>query len=535
MMSKNNKLYEEGGLATDGVDVDPVSGNDVPPGSNAEDVRDDIPAQLSSGEYVVPADVVKYFGVAHFEKLRAKAKAGLEGMEEDGRMGGEPVDETPQGVSDEDLMKLDGYATGGIVMKDEDVNGIIDRVKAAAMKDPSVSNLLKSKGIYMKDDKTGPSVKGQAGAREYNEGGEVTNPFIGRYDPKNTTSNYNPFAYTPGFSIESGATGVAPGAPVVPDTPTAPVDTAPAPIGCPPGYVLDPATNSCVPDGSLTKTDSRDQNREDKEASERWMSKYDYTDPSVLVEQTLDTIYKGEVEEEENLLTKIAGAANTYLDKGLLGKVFKTQRHAEVMANVAILDAQGYKTEADKLRVAAGDYAKAEGVKTDGFYSKDSIKTLTDMVLGKQSNNLSKYVAPKTSRREDSFSNSTLKSSGKRYQDAGLERARGIVSKRSNGMTGDPDIYSGDGVRGDRPTSWDGGQVVANQANPNRPSNSSSYGQQGAGDGVREDRSVEDRLERAAEQYGGLATGGRATGGLVDKKTKLKKKKTGKGLASRNK
>ena len=162
MESKKNKLYEEGGLATDGVDVDPVSGNDVPAGSNAEDVRDDIPAQLSSGEYVVPADVVKYFGVAHFEKLRAKAKDGLADMEEDGRMGGEPVEEASMGVSDEDLMNLDGYATGGMVMKDSDVNSIIDRVKAAAKSDPSVSNLLKAKGIYMQDDSVGPEVKGQA-------------------------------------------------------------------------------------------------------------------------------------------------------------------------------------------------------------------------------------------------------------------------------------------------------------------------------------------------------------------------------------
>jgi hypothetical protein len=456
-------------------------------------------------------------------------------MEEDGRMGGEPVGETSEGVSDEDLMKLDGYATGGMVMKDKDVNAIIDRVKAAAMKDPSVSNLLKSKGIYMQDDKTGPSIEGQAGARQYNEGGEVENPLTGRYDPKYTRSNYNPYAYTPGFSIESGATGVAPGAPLVPDTPTAPVETAPAPIGCPPGYVLDTATNTCVPDGSLTKTDSRDQNKEDIEVSDRWMSKYDYTDPSVLVEQTLDTIYKGEVEEEENLLSKLAGSVNTYLDKGLLGKVFKTQRHAEVMANVSILDAQGYKTEADKLRLAADDYAKAEGIKTDGFYSKDSIKTLTDMVLGKQSNNLSKYVAPKTSRREDSFSNSTLKSSGKRYQDAGLERARGIVSKPNYSSPGNP--ANRDNTRDDRPTSWDGGRVAPNQSDPNKPNYNSPGNPANQGrDGVREDRSVEDRLERASEQYGGLATGGRATGGLVEKKTKLKKKKkTGKGLASRNK
>ena len=38
--------------------------------SMAEEVRDDIPAQLSDGEYVVPADVVRYYGVKFFEDLR---------------------------------------------------------------------------------------------------------------------------------------------------------------------------------------------------------------------------------------------------------------------------------------------------------------------------------------------------------------------------------------------------------------------------------------------------------------------------------
>lgn len=72
--------------------VDPVSGNEVPLGSMPEEVRDDIPAQLSEGEYVVPADVVRYYGVKYFEDLRAKAKFGYQDMEENGRIGGEPVD-----------------------------------------------------------------------------------------------------------------------------------------------------------------------------------------------------------------------------------------------------------------------------------------------------------------------------------------------------------------------------------------------------------------------------------------------------------
>jgi len=84
-------FMQEGGLRDDGATRDPVSGNEVPSGSMDQEVRDDIPAQLSEGEYVVPADVVRYFGVKFFEDLRAEAKRGLTRMEQDGRIGGEPA------------------------------------------------------------------------------------------------------------------------------------------------------------------------------------------------------------------------------------------------------------------------------------------------------------------------------------------------------------------------------------------------------------------------------------------------------------
>ena len=73
------------------IGIDPVSGNEIPLGSNAENVRDDIPANLSEGEIVIPADVVNFHGVKLFEDLRAEAKMGYAQMAEDGRMGGEPM------------------------------------------------------------------------------------------------------------------------------------------------------------------------------------------------------------------------------------------------------------------------------------------------------------------------------------------------------------------------------------------------------------------------------------------------------------
>ena len=80
-----------GGLDDDGMSIDPVSGNEIPPGSMANEVRDDVEARLSDGEYVVPANVVRFFGVKFFEDLRTQAMQGLGAMEANGRIGGEPV------------------------------------------------------------------------------------------------------------------------------------------------------------------------------------------------------------------------------------------------------------------------------------------------------------------------------------------------------------------------------------------------------------------------------------------------------------
>lgn len=86
------QLAQEGGMTDDGMAREPVTGNEIPPGSLASEVRDDVPAQLSGGEYIVPADVLRFFGVRFFEDLRSQAKQGLMQMESEGRIGGTPVD-----------------------------------------------------------------------------------------------------------------------------------------------------------------------------------------------------------------------------------------------------------------------------------------------------------------------------------------------------------------------------------------------------------------------------------------------------------
>lgn len=81
----------------------------LPPGATPKDVADDIPAKVSEGEYIIPANVVRYIGASKLEKMVAKALEELQGMEEKGRMGNmEEVEEE----EDDDVLE---FATGGLV------------------------------------------------------------------------------------------------------------------------------------------------------------------------------------------------------------------------------------------------------------------------------------------------------------------------------------------------------------------------------------------------------------------------------------
>lgn len=131
-MEEQMSLFEMGGLADDGAMRDPVSGNEVPPGSMASEVRDDVPSMLSEGEYVIPADVVRYYGVKFFEDLRMGAKSGLNEMEQTGRIGGEPVDSTPgdEPLSPEEmqmLAEISGMYGGGMVRRGYQEGGVVNK------------------------------------------------------------------------------------------------------------------------------------------------------------------------------------------------------------------------------------------------------------------------------------------------------------------------------------------------------------------------------------------------------------------------
>lgn len=103
--------------------IDPISKNEIPLGSNASEVRDDIDIKVSEGEYLIPADVVRYLGLDKIEKLIEKAKEGIQEISAKGRIGGDQQEEDfPFGPEEliaqttEDLpAKPVGMAMGGLV------------------------------------------------------------------------------------------------------------------------------------------------------------------------------------------------------------------------------------------------------------------------------------------------------------------------------------------------------------------------------------------------------------------------------------
>ena len=97
-------FMQEGGMQDDGGETEPKSGNKVPSGSLKEEVADDIPTMLSEGEFVFPADVVRYIGLETLMKMRQDAKQGLKMMEKMGQLGNpeeaEIPDDVPFGMAD---------------------------------------------------------------------------------------------------------------------------------------------------------------------------------------------------------------------------------------------------------------------------------------------------------------------------------------------------------------------------------------------------------------------------------------------------
>ena len=143
--------YGEGMMPGSYYTTEEETGNPVPVGSLPEEVSDDISALLSEGEYVIPADVVRWHGLKHIQDMMTEAKTGLMSMdmmgqlhdtgdsgeeygEEDGQ--GEPEEyETPEG-NDVEVASVD---TEEEVLEEDDEEEKATTVSYAFKSTPKVA------------------------------------------------------------------------------------------------------------------------------------------------------------------------------------------------------------------------------------------------------------------------------------------------------------------------------------------------------------------------------------------------------------
>ena len=179
-------FMDEGGLKDEGGQVEPTSGNEVPSGSLKEEVKDDIPTMLSEGEFVFPADVVRYIGLEKLMTMRQEAKMGLKRMEAMGQMGNSDEatipDDLPFGMAD--LVVISGgkdepkeMAEGGVLTGQQ---GLFADPRFANQMQSNVPTYAASDADKVKSD-VSQGLSPQANVRIYvdKDGNKVNVPFYG--------------------------------------------------------------------------------------------------------------------------------------------------------------------------------------------------------------------------------------------------------------------------------------------------------------------------------------------------------------------
>ena len=399
-------FMQEGGIMDDGMDVDPVSGNEVPPGSLAEEVRDDIPAQLSEGEYVVPADVVRYYGVKFFEDLRDQAKMGLAEMEANGRIGGEPV---PAGgpINDQELSEQEmaairevmGMAEGGEVqnpyLQQQQLYSQPRPAPIDEKRNTTITNVNPVENqMPMQSMADGGQVQG------YQEGNQVTttpspavntfNPaqfglgfsFMGQPQQTGTTATtettatfltlYGPEGQVRKFRLPLSQEDAAEVARLraLGYSETPPADTTTTTTGTP---GTDTTITTDLTGATVTTGGGRKKTQVDSDPN-AWMEKFDYTDMSKLGSQTSELLNKSPM-------------------GSVMGAFSNASNAAQAAANIIIMEANGAdKAEVAKLKSQYQQFIKdsklgymPKGLINGDRLAKDIVENNIDVALFKDS------------------------------------------------------------------------------------------------------------------------------------------------------
>jgi hypothetical protein len=483
-MEEQMSLFDMGGLTDDGAMRDPVSGNEVPPGSMASEVRDDVPAMLSEGEYIVPADVVRYYGVKFFEDLRGQAKSGMMNMERNGRIGGEPV-----GAPEDDLTPEE------------------------------MQMLAEITGMY-----AGGMVKG------YQEGGVVDQPFT-------PIPNYN----IPGFSMFQPTQTAAPApAPVQTQnvtlygpngevvTLTLPTDQERYNQLLGQGYTTQPRAPTQLPQAQ----DSGDDREDDFVFSDDDTTS-GFLKPEMFDALNSDPLAFGQSMLEKKDFTRIAGGLGSFalgpfggLAAGAISAGITANNVAQARAAVEIAKSRGL----DTTQLEANINKYVEGLPNAARLMAENVTG--ERIVNRFNNQLEQDTgtappapqppsvtpqpspAPTQTEAERQRQAAAQAEANRQYQAsmqaaaAEAERQRQAAAQAEANRQYQASLQAAQNKdNDDRPTSWTGGSVAQNQSKPAAQSPSESRAS----------------AQRAAERQGtSLATRGRAKGGLVAKPDRKK-------------
>lgn len=397
-------------------EVDPVSGNEVPPGSLPEEVRDDIDARLSEGEYVVPADVVRYFGVKVFEDMRMEAKIGLSQMDKDGRIGGEPMPaeggmEGMQNITEEDLASLEQAMATGVAD-----GGLMDKLATVAKSDKLVNARMNAKGMsvgyaeggavsalnadptrvdalidkFMVAAQNSPTLMQELGKRgvTLNTTGANMNPQEMKSANSQTERAFNtgglgftPSNYGLGFSAFGGGAGSGTSPvqeietimveyhnPTTRDTMMIAHDKATnqPTQAVPAGYIMGPLpVETVVPEYNSQEEDTRSDSQKLLDESKKdtdWMKRYDYSSTEGLY-QTTKAAMEAELEAQAGIIQLIGKFDKT----GIMAKRPELMILGQTNAHIRMLEKQGETSpeEIAELKELAAQYKEANGL--DGF------------------------------------------------------------------------------------------------------------------------------------------------------------------------
>ena len=122
--------FEKGGEVKadfDGKKNEDEDEGDPPPLAKPEEVADDIPALLSEGEYVLPANVVRYIGLERIMDMHRQVLAEIQQMEDLGMI--QNVDKNGEPEDDDDEMKFaegeEGVTKGTIIIASSKPKGMM--------------------------------------------------------------------------------------------------------------------------------------------------------------------------------------------------------------------------------------------------------------------------------------------------------------------------------------------------------------------------------------------------------------------------